>query len=236
VEGDRYFLVSTKIIFSSVFPHLLPTWIWMLAQAKIAHRPEGQGRKLLITRGTKTIEYELQPGEFSMTYKQMGEALDCNPSTALRRTKKLVEIGNIATKRGTKFTIVTINNWPDYQPEWKKGATTRATRAQRGRNDSATPAQHLREREKGRKGSKSSSNGFDQFWTEYPKKVGKQAALRAWKNKKPPLDLVLKAISWQRNSKEWKKDNGEYIPHPATWINAGRWEDQPQSQGGGYRW
>lgn len=239
MEGDRFLLLHTKIKYSSVWdPHnnfaLFNSWIWMLMEAKECHRPEGHGRKIIV-HGEEKI---LVPGQFTMTYAQMGGALNIDKSTAQRRTRKLVQIGNIATTRATRFTIVTINHWEDYQPEWVKGATTRATRAQRGRNAGATPTQHLREREKGRDGykSKSSSNGFDRFWEAWPNKVGKLAAERAWKNKKPPIDLVLKAITWQQNTKSWKKDEGEFIPHPATWINGGRWEDQPKGREGGYRW
>ena len=67
-----------------------------------------------------------------------------------------------------------------------------------------------------------------QFWTAYPKKVGKKAAFKAWQKAKdrPPLPDILDAIKAQTHSKQWTKDNGEYIPHPATWINAGRWDDE----------
>ena len=29
-----------------------------------------------------------------------------------------------------------------------------------------------------------------------------------------------------KKSKEWKKENGKYIPHPTTWLNQKRWEDE----------
>jgi hypothetical protein len=69
---------------------------------------------------------------------------------------------------------------------------------------------------------------FDQFWTAYPKKVGKQAALKAFKNAKfPSLDALLKAIDRARLSEQWRKDGGQFIPNPATWLNQGRWDDEP---------
>ena len=27
-------------------------------------------------------------------------------------------------------------------------------------------------------------------------------------------------------SAQWQRDNGQYIPHPATWLNQGRWDDE----------
>lgn len=26
-------------------------------------------------------------------------------------------------------------------------------------------------------------------------------------------------------NEQWRKDNGQYIPNPATWLNQGRWDD-----------
>jgi len=69
--------------------------------------------------------------------------------------------------------------------------------------------------------------GFEAFWASYPRKVGKQAAARNWKRLRPSLDLVLKALAWQVKSEQWTRDGGAFIPHPATWLSQGRWEDEP---------
>lgn len=84
--------------------------------------------------------------------------------------------------------------------------------------------------------------GFDEFWSAYPRKVGKQAAWKAWSKLKPSAELtkaILAAVEYQRNCPQWQKDGGQYIPNPATWLNQGRWEDklptpvdQPQRQAG----
>lgn len=68
---------------------------------------------------------------------------------------------------------------------------------------------------------------FDIFWNEYPRKIGKAAALKAWIKHKPDIDLVLKALEWQKKSAQWFKSNGLYIPHASTWINGSRWLDEP---------
>ena len=74
-----------------------------------------------------------------------------------------------------------------------------------------------------------SVSDFEKFWSEYPKKVGKLDAQKAWKkNSSPGIDKILEAISQQRASPQWTKDGGKFIPNPATWINGGRWDDQPQ--------
>jgi hypothetical protein len=74
------------------------------------------------------------------------------------------------------------------------------------------------------------SCAFDEFWSAYPKKTGKDAALKAWKLKKPRIDDVMYALSWQRKSWQWLRESGQYIPNPATYINQGRWQDEPQTE------
>jgi uncharacterized protein YdaU (DUF1376 family) len=71
---------------------------------------------------------------------------------------------------------------------------------------------------------------FVSFWKAYPKKDGKGYALKAWlKAKKskilPPVNIILEAISTEKQSKKWTKDNGQFIPNPATWINGQGWEN-----------
>lgn len=65
---------------------------------------------------------------------------------------------------------------------------------------------------------------FDEWWARYPKKVGKADAQRAWKKRKPPIDRCIATLEWQVVSKPWREG---FVPNPATWINGGRWEDQP---------
>lgn len=71
--------------------------------------------------------------------------------------------------------------------------------------------------------------GFDDFWQAYPRKVGKGAALKAWKRIRPNADLtarMLAVIRRESTSEQWVRDGGQYIPHPATWLNQGRWDDE----------
>lgn len=70
---------------------------------------------------------------------------------------------------------------------------------------------------------------FDTFWTAYPVKVGKDAAKRAFTKRKPTAELLgemLNAIAEQKTSLAWIKEDGQFIPHPATWLNQGRWMDE----------
>jgi hypothetical protein len=71
-------------------------------------------------------------------------------------------------------------------------------------------------------------DAFAEFWKAYPKKIGKGAALTSWQ--KHHLDKKLPeihaAVKVQSGSAQWKKDGGQFIPNPATWLNQSRWEDE----------
>lgn len=72
---------------------------------------------------------------------------------------------------------------------------------------------------------------FDRFWACYPNKTGKEAARKAWAKIKPDAELterMLAALEWQRQQPQWLQDGGKFIPHPTTWLNQGRWQDEPQ--------
>ena len=76
------------------------------------------------------------------------------------------------------------------------------------------------------------SVGFEAFWKMYPRKTGKGSAWRAWEKLKPDLCVVEAALAWQIRSDQWTKDGGQFIPHPATWLNQRRWEDEPTAING----
>ena len=71
------------------------------------------------------------------------------------------------------------------------------------------------------------SGAFEQFWSAYPRKKSKGQAEKAWKahangNIEPIMAGLQRAIA----STEWAKDNGKFIPYPATWLNAKGWLDE----------
>jgi len=74
------------------------------------------------------------------------------------------------------------------------------------------------------------NSNFLDFWAWYPKKVGKDAAYKAWIKLKPDYDLVINALLWQRQTKQWQAEDGKYIPNPATYLNQGRWQDEEPVQ------
>ena len=76
---------------------------------------------------------------------------------------------------------------------------------------------------------------FDRFWKVYPKKVGKGAAEKSFLKLKPSEDLMktmIQAVEAAKQTRQWQRDGGQYIPNPATWLNQRRWEDElPEEDG-----
>ena len=64
--------------------------------------------------------------------------------------------------------------------------------------------------------------------------MGKGTAQAAWKLIKRPaetLELILRALEWQKVSETWTKSAGQFIPHPATYLRGQRWMDEPTAAG-----
>lgn len=71
---------------------------------------------------------------------------------------------------------------------------------------------------------------FETFWRAYPRKIARQRAWQAWTKLKPSADLcaqILHALAWQVQQSDWLKDAGRFVPHPTTWLNQARWQDEP---------
>jgi len=67
---------------------------------------------------------------------------------------------------------------------------------------------------------------WDTFWQNYPRKVGKDAALRAWNAalKRTTSDTIL--VGLERLLPSLTAREPQFVPHPSTWLNAGSWADE----------
>lgn len=93
------------------------------------------------------------------------------------------------------------------------------------------PVCGTRERERERKDTppKPPAVAFERFWSEYPRKVGKEAAAKAWNRVKADAateQAMFAALDRQRKTDDWQREGGRFIPHAATWLNGRRWEDE----------
>ncbi len=75
--------------------------------------------------------------------------------------------------------------------------------------------------------------GFEEFWKAYPRKDAKQPAIKAWSKlaiTPESIGVILAAVAKGKASQGWIKDNGQFIPMAATWLNQRRWEDESVTQ------
>jgi len=134
--------------------------------------------------------------------------------------------GNLITHKRVTEELKKAKDFIEQKSEaGKKGMASRY-----GRNTVIT-----KEKKRKEKKSKVSNNtdgygvDFEKFWSIYPKKVGKGDACRFWDRINPSaklLEKILVAVEQQKKSRQWKKDKGQYIPNPATWLNQKRWDDK----------
>lgn len=83
------------------------------------------------------------------------------------------------------------------------------------------------ETEKRREEERARASAFEAFWQAYPRKIAKPEALKAWAKISPAdYEKIMSAIVVHRNCDQWTKDDGQFIPHPATWLNKRRFDDE----------
>jgi hypothetical protein len=194
-------------------------WLWCMIKA--SHKELDQ------IVGSQTVH--LIPGDFIFGRKKAAVELDMSEQEIRTILIFLKKSKNLTIKSTNKFSIISIINWNTYQGEEieiNQQINTPLTSNQPTTNQPLTTNKN----EKHLKHLKNTyTSDFLSFWDVYPRKVGKDAAWKAWKNRNgslPEINIIITAIENQKNSDQWLKDSGQYIPNPATWINQGRWEDE----------
>lgn len=183
----------------------LPPRLWCYAAQ---NQPDGDFSKYL-------------PAEFAMILAYLGDA------------QALLE----ALQQAGFLDGMQIHGWPEhngyhevYAERAKKAANARwgnekKRKERRGKGEE-------KRREEQAQSSIASSNAqassFEEFWQSYPRRVGKADAERAFDKHDCAklLPQILTAIRKCKISADWTKDAGQFIPHPATWLNRRGWDDE----------
>ncbi len=128
--------------------------------------------------------------------------------------------------------VIQIVDFDEHQPGLSK--RTRSRFPGPPVNSTEIPSELNRTEEKGKETKRTAPSAADEafaeFWQAYPKKRSKSDAERAWRKLAPSPFLcrqIQDAIAAQRNTLDWQKDDGRFVPFPATWLNGRRWEDEP---------
>ena len=116
-----------------------------------------------------------------------------------------------------------------------KDKQTKANESKPKQTEAKSPKEKEKEKEKENKKendirAREEAERFDRFWMAYPRKENKQKALAAFQKLHPDeatFTAMLAAIERQKATEQWQEDGGRFIPHPTTWLNGRRWEDEP---------
>ena len=170
-----------------------------------------QNRYLVRTR------HQDEHGKFSYDYEVYEEPHAENPNAdEPHADEPHTENPHTENRHTVGTTYTTYTSYTPYTPYPEQNTQKQKTENEERNNIS--PSREAREE---------TDEAFEVFWKAYPRKVGKQDARRAF-NRIPrsAWPQILPAIESQKTSRQWQDADGRYIPHPATWLNRGGWEDQ----------
>jgi hypothetical protein len=206
---EEHIKLFPKLIDSSFFriSEHVHLWIYILL---MANHKEAK----MIVNGVKMTVF---PGQFVTSRPKMAADTGIQESKIERilktfKSEQQIEHRNLITSR-----LITVTNWNAYQNSEQQSEQQMNTVRTPFEHRSSTPLLPL----------SIELEGFDIFWSAYPRKTAKGYAKKIWNRDKPPLEKILKALRWQTNSFEWRKERGSYIPHPSTYLAQSRWEDEP---------
>lgn len=121
---------------------------------------------------------------------------------------------------------------PDLEPLINNGFLIREQVASKALADGLQDDSNLR-LEKRREETEKSALAFEAFYAAYPRKVAKPEARKAWNKlalQNGAVEKLLAALETVKLTEQWQKNGGQFIPHPATWLNQRRFEDEQPAQ------
>ena len=216
-----YIKIWRKIKDSGLYqlPETFTLFMFILTEA--THQPRRVGSTLL-QRG----QYSSGRIELARILKQSEQTV----RTGLGRLKRLEILTIETTSHGSIYTVVNYSLYQVNEGDANQQTNQPLTSDQPAANQPLTSDQpHNKHKthkhiNTNKKHSAEYSADFDIFWKAYPSKTGKDAAYKSWKKLNPTIQDVLKALEWQVNSEKWISG---FIPNPATYLNQGRWQDEP---------
>jgi len=172
---------------------------------------------------------QLKAGQLITGRNSLALETGINRSKIERILKCFKNEHQIEQQTNNKFRIISICNWEKYQTSEQQNEPQVSSERATSEQQVSTYNKDKKVKKDKKDKNKIYTDDFLAFYKAYPRKEGKSEAWKAWNKlngNRPSMDEVLKAIEDQKNSKNWIKDGGQYIPQPAKWINQRRWEDQ----------
>lgn len=133
--------------------------------------------------------------------------------------------GNPSLKPSSQSEVIPTGNGGVNQPLKSPLILQEAEAEERKKEDTS-----LRSVSPAREARSTDPKGFSEFWQHYPAKVGKAAARRAFpKAVKAAGGDPDEIVFGLKARLHLFAEDPKFIPNPATWLNQGRWEDDPEA-------
>lgn len=230
-DGRGWVCLHRRIRESAIFASMVLLKVWVWALTKATHRRIVSS----IRTGRGTSQVEVLPGQFIYGRNVAAEELDMPPSTVHDAMQKLKSLGSLDIKPDTHCSLITICNWKSYQD--LDAMNQQATR--HPSDNQATTNRHIQPHKPHKQitSAQSAPDGFADWWKTYPRKVVKRPATVAYAAALKRIQAE-KSIDANRATAELltittafaeavKGTELQYIPYPTTFLNEGRYDDDP---------
>ncbi len=187
-------------------------------------------------------KYNLKIGEHVTTIRKIAEKCKIE-QTKVHRILRLFEKCNIiATQTDKRKTLIAIDVSELWGYDFATRVQQKCNKNEENKDEKEKSSKREKEERKERiknvriipsispKGeSEREEEYFNKFWANYPRKTGKGYARKCFKRINVDaslLEKMLATLAWQKESREWEREDGKYIPNPSTWLNQERWNDE----------
>lgn len=215
---DGYIKLHRKVMDSAVFcnANLWKVWCWCLLRAN--HR-----KTSILFNGAQLY---LEAGQFVSGRFAGSDECKMHPSTFRNKLSQLKNMGNLDIQSDNKKSIITVVKWSKYQiRESVEDSRTDNNRTTTGQQQDTDKNVRMEEQDC----AFDANDAFASLWQEYPRRLGKRAALRHFlASVKSQADLERIRVALANYKAKLAKDKTEekYIQHGSTWFN--NWQDWEQ--------
>lgn len=249
-DHKGYILLSRKITGSEIFqkpPLYLKVWIYLLSRAQYKDYKGLKKGQLWVSIDTirEDLCWYIGYRKVTPTRDEIFNVIEwlrfCGESNDESETKAMM----ITTTRATRGLVINIENYAYYQDpknyesndvnndEKVTKATTKTDRYQHDKLNSIKKEKKDKNKDLNELKTMVISNDrdgwFEEFWNIYPKKIQKKTSEQKFKlhvKDELTFNAIMFDLSTRIKSKDWVKEDGQYVPNPTTYLNQRRWEDE----------
>lgn len=194
-------------------------FLWLVSEASWKSRTVRAGR----------VVVDVERGQLCASIRFMAEAWQWSKSRVNRFLKRLENRDMIETQIGTGQLVLTVCNYDTFQGKRDVGGTRAGRKAGHERDSGGTNEKKdaiQSKKEYTTNPPEGVTDRFDEFWQEVPRKIGKGTAKRAFAKAVKKVDPQIIIDAMRAHAKAMKGKDQQYIPHPSTWLNGERWDDE----------